>query len=138
MNQFMNQLLEKLGAMERDVAEEKGPFRFFALFLREDSPGRWDLLVSAPWLEANQVDGIDFLAKQVQARLDAQELLSLSRLVFIEKDNPGLKAIFSAVAIQHGRVEISNCNFFDLEIKHAYIITSDKGTLADQRDPLPA
>jgi hypothetical protein len=81
---------------------------------------------------------MDFLAKQVQARLDIQELLSLSRLVFIEKDNPGLKAIFQAVDIQHGTLEMRDCDLFGLQIKHAYIITSDRTIMADQREPLPA
>jgi hypothetical protein len=138
MNQLTSQLLEKLGAIERDVAAEKGLFRFFALFLREDSPGKWDLLVSAPWLDANQQEGMDYLAKQVQSRLNTEELLSLSRLVFIGEDNPGLEAILRGMNVQHGdRIEVRDCNFFGLEIKHAYIITSDNTQTSDHRAPMP-
>jgi hypothetical protein len=133
MNPVENSWLEKLMAMEREVAAEKGCFRFFALLLREDSPGKWDLLVSAPWLDANQSDGMSYLAKQVQTRLDTEELLSISRLVFIGKDNPGLQAILRTVHIQHGCTEIGNCrNYFGLEIKRACIITADE-TQANSR-----
>ena len=97
----MNQLVEKLALMEREVAAEKGDFRLFALLLREDSPDKWDLLVSAPWLDANRSDGMAYLAKQVQSRLDTEQLLSLSRLVFIADDNPGLIAVLQAVCVQH-------------------------------------
>jgi hypothetical protein len=131
MNQLVNQLLEKLAVMEREVAAEKGAFRFFALFLREDSPGNWDLLVSAPWLEAAQADGMDYLAKQVQARLNTQELLSLSRLVFIGEHTPGLLEMLRAANVQHGKVEMGGGNFLGLDIKHGYIITADDTQTAD-------
>jgi len=134
----MNELLEKLATMEREVAVEKGEFRLFALFLREDSPDKWDLLVSAPWLDENESAGIDYLAKQVQSRLDPQELISLSRLVFIGTDNPGLMAILRAVHIQHSILEVVDNVFFGLKIKHAYIITSDLAKIANQQAPLPA
>jgi len=131
MNPLMNPLLEKLGVMEREVAAEKGAFRFFALFLREESPGKWDLLVSAPWLEANRADGISYLAKQLRARLDIQELLTISRLAFIGEHTPGLQPILQAVHIQHGCVEMGSSNYFGLDIKHAYVITADKEQVAD-------
>jgi hypothetical protein len=133
-----DELLEKLTTMEREVAAEKGGFRLFALFLREDSPDRWDLLVSAPWLDANRVDGMDYLAKQVQSRLQIQELISLSRLVFIASDNPGLEAILRSVHVLGGRCEVHNSNFSGLPIKHAYIITANNQVTADQQDALHA
>jgi hypothetical protein len=135
MNQAISRLLGKLESMEREVAAEKGPFRFFALFLRDDSPGKWDLLLSASWLEANQADGMDYLAKQVQSRLDTEELLLLSRLVFIGEHAPGLVAVLNACKTQHNTVELGGGNYFGLEIKHAYIITADDAQVADWPAP---
>ena len=43
----VEQMVEKLASVEREVSSEKGDFRLFALFLREDAQDRWDLLVSA-------------------------------------------------------------------------------------------
>jgi hypothetical protein len=121
----MRELLEKLAALERDAALEKGDFTLFALFLREDSPDRWDLLAAADWMDANQWDGIRYLAEQLQTRLTAPELLTLSRIVYIAKDNPGLPALLRAVNVKHGSVELQNCMFFGMDIKTAYVITSD-------------
>jgi hypothetical protein len=131
MNQPIERLLEKLGALERAVTADKGAFRLFALFLREDSPNRWDLLVSAPWLEANQADGMDYLAKQVQSRLDTEELLTISRLVFIGEHTPGLREILGVVNVLHGRVEVGSGNYFGLDIKRGYILTADDKQVAD-------
>lgn len=36
----------------RDIGVRKGEFTLFGLFMRSDAPGTWDLVVSAPWLEA--------------------------------------------------------------------------------------
>jgi hypothetical protein len=120
----MRELVEKLVSLERDAALEKGDFTLFALFLREDSPDKWDLLAAADWMDANQRDGIGYLAEQLQSRFTAPELLTLSRIVYIAKDNPGLPAILQAVNVKHGSVEVKNCDFFGMEIKHAYLITS--------------
>jgi hypothetical protein len=71
--------------LEHDIASEKGEFSLFALFLREDADDTWDLLASAPWLEANNRESLDYLVNQLRSRLDTQELLSLSRIVLLEK-----------------------------------------------------
>ena len=45
----VTELTEKFAELESHIAEEKGDFAFFALFLPEDAPYRWDLVVAAPW-----------------------------------------------------------------------------------------
>jgi hypothetical protein len=117
-------LVDKLKALEGSVSAEKGPFLLFALFLREDAPDVWDLLVSAPWIEANKGAAFKYLATKLNQVATPEELTTLSRIVVIEKANPALAAIQSAMQIEHGSAEIQNSNFFGLHIKHAYIITS--------------
>src|SRR5437667_89713 len=41
----MNEFVEHLKDIEVEISDERGPFILFALFLREDSPDRWDLVV---------------------------------------------------------------------------------------------
>ena len=120
----MNTILEKLVAKEREIAEEKGGFCLFALFLREDAPNRWDLVVSAPWITRDKEAALKYLASKTQEALDADELLLLSRIVVLDEDNPGLDALQQTVSIEHDTTEIENSSFFGLEIKRAYVITS--------------
>jgi hypothetical protein len=118
--------LEKLTALEREISDEKGDFSLFGLFLREEAQDedKWDLLVAAPWLDADKKQGLAYLAKEVQKRLEPDELLSISRIVVLERGNPTLEAIHRAVNVKHGKVEVRNNNFFGVQITQAYINTS--------------
>jgi hypothetical protein len=120
----MKQLLEKLVDVERGIAEEKGSFALFGLFLREDAPNTWDLIVSAPWFGRDEKKTLDYLAGKLQTKLKPDELTSLSRIVVVGSTEPSVKAIHRALRVEHGSAEVRDCNFFGLPIKHAYIITS--------------
>jgi len=122
----MKQVVEKLVSLENEVSREKGKLSLFALFLREDMEDRWDLVVSAPWLEGNKKETLSYLADKIKLCLDPEELLSLSRIVFIDADNPALDTVHRAIQVEHGTAEVTNSDFFGLHIKHAYIITSKR------------
>ena len=133
----MKQLVDKLASLERDMASDKGAFSLFALLLREDAEDKWDLLASAPWLEVNKKASLEYFVNQLHTRLDTQELLSLSRIVLLEKGNPVLEAIHKAARVQHGMTEMRDRIFFDLPIKHAYLITSEKDDSTRNMTPQP-
>lgn len=117
---------EKLALLEREVSDEKGEFSLFGLFLREDAQDedKWDILVSALWLDADKKEGLAYLAKEIQKRLEPDELLSISRIVVLERGDPILEAIHKAVNVKHGKVELKNSNFSGVQITHACISTS--------------
>ena len=48
------EITEKFTELESSIAAENGPFAFFALFMREEVPDRWDLMVAAPWAGGGQ------------------------------------------------------------------------------------
>ena len=120
----MKEILNKFISLEKSLSQEKGDFSLFALFLREDSEDKWDLVLSAPWLKSTDRNDYKFIASRVQEILDKDELISLSRIVLLDKGNPVLDAVNRAFSIEHGQFECKDCNFFGLQINHAYIITS--------------
>ena len=122
----MEQLVDKLASLEREVSSQKGDFALFGVFVREDAQNRWDLLVSAQWLEANKKEALEYLADRLKLQLDAQEWLSLSRVVILEKGNPILAAVRRMVNVRHGRVKMENNVVSGLEIRRAYVITATK------------
>lgn len=122
----MKEIVEKLKHQENIMAQEKGPFDLFALFQREDASGKWDLVVASEWIEKNKEASFKYVAGAVQKALSKEELLKLSRIVLIDNSNPSLEALQSAMHIEHGDAEIQDSNFFGLQIKHAYLITSQK------------
>ena len=122
----MKDLVNKFVELERRLTEEKGDFSLFALFLREDAVDKWDLIVAAPWIEADRKEALAYIAKQIQAAFKPDELTRLSRIVLIDQANPALEAINRAISIEHGSADVQNSNFFGLQIKHGYIITSQR------------
>lgn len=107
----MRELLEKFVELERGLAEEHGQFSLFALFLREDSTDKWDLVVAAPWIEENRKEGLAQISNRVQQAFVPEELSRLSRVVLIDDFNPALKAMPQALHSQHGTNEVRDSNF---------------------------
>ena len=69
-------------------------------------------------------EGLAYLAKEIQKRLEPDELLSISRIVVLERGNPILEAIHKAVNVKHGKVEVKDSNFSGVQITQACISTS--------------
>jgi hypothetical protein len=120
----MRELAEKLGRLERTLSEEEGPFDLFALFLREDAPDVWDLVVAAKWIDADEPAALAAISRRVSASLRPDEITKISRVVVVERTDPALKAITSAMSVDHGLAEVANNTFFGLAIRHAFIITA--------------
>jgi hypothetical protein len=119
----MNHLTEKLRCVERDVAGEKGPVNLFALLEREDLSDRWDLVISAPWAEADEAT-LRYVADVIARHLTPEEVTLLSRIVVLEADENPVRAITDTYDIEHGRLELLEPARFGLPVKHGYIITS--------------
>jgi len=128
----MKELLDRFIELERSISEEKGDFALFALFLREDAGDKWDLILAAPWIEEDRKSALSEITKRIQATFETEELTQLSRVVLVDLANPAVEAVNRAVRIQHGQAEVKDSNFFGLQIKHAYIISSER---VDQQVP---
>ena len=122
----MKESLDKFIDLKQKLSLEKGEFTLFALFLREDAPNKWDFVVAAPWIDADRKSALPYIAHQIQKTFKPNEIVALSRIVLIEKDNPGLSALQSAINIVQGTAEYKDCNLFGLQIKHAYILVSQR------------
>lgn len=129
----MKKLVEKLLKVELRLSQERGAFELFALFLREDSPDRWDLLISSAWVAENKSEAIRLIVTKLKKVLSPNELIAISRVVTIDRGNPALDALHSAVQVEHSIAEVKNSNFFGLNIVHAYLITCKKITQANAR-----
>lgn len=128
----MKDLITKLLNIEKKISAEKGSFNLFALFLREDSEDKWDLLVSSKWIN-KEYEHLQYIATNVQNTLTQEELIKISRIVIIDCDNTELDnisqtaaAISRSMVVEHNIIELVNCNFFGFIIRRAYIITSKR------------
>jgi hypothetical protein len=120
----MKPFIEKLRTLERQMAHEKGRFTLFALFQRVEAQDRWDLVVAADWFAEDKKDALNYLATKIKAWLDEHEWLAISRIILLDRDDPNLDAIQRAIQVEHGLVEVSELQFFDMDVRQAFIITS--------------
>lgn len=119
----MREEIDKFQKVERVLSESRGGFELFALVLREESPDKWDLLISSDWARENQKASINRVFKELRKELNDRELLMLSGIIILDEKDTLLNAIPHNMQVEHGLVEISNGNFLGLPIEHAYIIT---------------
>lgn len=122
-------LKRKLEAAMEIIEAKRGPFTLFGLFLREDSPNKWDLVVSAPWLEEGKLKALEDFVSELNQMISEEELLRLSRVITLNHDDSALDAILRAVTIDNGTVELRDTDLFGLSISHAYIMRAEKATL---------
>jgi hypothetical protein len=120
----MRAQIKKFQNVEKKLSDTKGRFELFALFLREDSPNKWDLLIAADWARGDKKASINIVVEELKKELSERELLMLSRLIILDKDDATQKALQEARQVEHGLAEISDSDFLGLAIKHAYLITS--------------
>jgi hypothetical protein len=106
------------------VSAEKGDFTLFGLFLREGSPGRWDLLVSAKWIDADEHEAIRTFADLLQQHLTRQQLLVFSHIHPVRTQaNDFLQALQRKVGnVEHGLVEVRG-EIAGMLIEQGYVIS---------------
>lgn len=119
----MRELIEKFQRMETRIARERGPFSLFALFLPEDAANLWDLVVSAPWADDDENEASRYLVGELQKELTTQEILRLSRTVFIPTTFDGLEELYEEHPVEHGKVIVRNREFGLQFVEKGYIIT---------------
>ena len=86
----MNDLLEKLKLALKELENDEGDIRLFALFLREDALGKWDLLVSAPWLDSKKLTSYDKITEIVQKHLGENDIIQLARIAILDPNDPSV------------------------------------------------
>lgn len=118
-------IVERFGRLESQIAQEKGDFALFALFMREGAPNRWDLIVSAPWA-ADEQQTVRYFVEQIKMRLGEQELVGLSRIVVVDPEKDAVKDLNHSIQVEHGNVEVRDSDIFGLTIKRAHFITSKR------------
>ena len=120
------ELVERFARLETEIAQERGDFALFALFMCEEVPDRWDLMVSASWAGGDNAAVVNYLVAQIKSKLGDGDLVSLSRIVVIDPEYAAVRMLNRNVHVEHGNVEVRDSIFSGLAIKQAYIITSNR------------
>lgn len=110
----------------------KGRFTLFGVFMREDSPGPRDLVISAPWLEEGKLKALGEFVKNMSDEFGQDNVMSFSRIVTLNHDNPALQAILNEAAPVEEPLEKQGPSLFGLPVEHAVILRAEQPKTANQ------
>jgi len=120
-------LAESLQRAEEALAEQHGGFTLFGLFEQEETPGRWDVVASAPWLTSSRA-GIGRLIKGLEPYLTAEQWTGLGRIVPLSPSEPFVQGVTQAISpVEHELSELGGISAADVDIRRAFVITSQRG-----------
>ena len=119
-------LTSKLRKAMRSISAEKGEFTLFGLFMRADTPGTWDLVVSAPWLEQGKLKALSEFTRLLSESVGEKSVRQLSRIVTLNQGDRGLNAVVSAFSVDDGELRVQRSNLFGLEIEDAIIMRAKR------------
>ena len=119
-------LLTKLRAIERELSAIRGDFEFFGLMLRAGSPGKWDLVVAAPWLDPEKRRSTKLIDDELRKHLNVYDKIHLSRIVVLDPQGPMLEALMTRFSVLHGLEETREESFLDLDFERIYVITAGR------------
>jgi hypothetical protein len=126
----MNEMIGKLKAIIKNLEEEHGPLLICALFLRDGDLDKWDIIISATWLDTALMESYKTVSSKLRESLSDAELLQLARIVILNKDDPVVSYLLSLETIVNGGFkelraeELSEK--FKFTIKRAYLLRSQK------------
>ena len=116
--------VKKFVTIKNQLKAQNGAFSFFGLFLREDALDKWDVIVAAPWAEADKQAALETISAATTSALAPSELLLLSRVVILEHDKPMLQAIWAAFQSKDRVAQFVNATVSGLLARRAYILES--------------
>ncbi len=119
----------------REIAANRGNFTLFALLMRADGPGTWDLVVSAPWLESGKLRATSEFVRLLAQSIGEESLQQFSRVLALNSADAPLKFILENIPVEDGEIRIENTDLLGMQIKEGIILRSMKPK--PQRSGLP-
>ena len=122
-------VVKKLRTLIKEFIAEKGKFSLVMLIPSEPNviDSKVTLLISAPWLDKESPkQAIDLIVKSLRRHLDDIELPYITRVTIVNSSDNFIKAINAAFNVTEGKVDITNCNVFGVQIDKAIILESHR------------
>ena len=122
----MTSLVSKLTMLERRLAGEEGVFILFGLFQLSDGSGNWDIVVSANWIDAKDLDSTRFFVKQIASALGEKDILKTRGIFTLSPSQPFVIEAVTRFPVnaEEKVLQLSNVEIAGLHMNSAYIITA--------------
>ena len=117
-------LFDKFQKAEEELSREHGRFSLFGLFERCNLIGRWDVVLSAPWLGTDYA-ARKWMVKNLQWRFTDEEWLKLAGVVPLNPAGEFVTDIGLLYPMEHGLKHIPSIVLSGQEINRGVIITAN-------------
>ena len=127
----------RLQLAETAIASLHGQFVLFVLAEREEAPGKWDLLVSAAWLDTSR-QGVQQMVDSLRPYLTESDWLALASITPLAPDLEYVQWIARKYDVQHNGQEVIDTFWDSLFIPHGYVITASPSPARVTAEPVAA
>ncbi len=117
-------IAQKFRGAEEKVAAQRGGFYLFGLFERENRPGKFDLVASAPWLKTDR-DGTHELITLLRDHLDLEDWNMIAAAFPLDPSVDYVKWFTKRFHVEHEVEESYNAVFNGVPVSHAFLITAN-------------
>ena len=112
-----------------DIASKKGDFWLFAMVMRSETSGRWELVVSAPWLEAGKLKAVGEFVRLMSRSIGDEPLQEFTRIATLPRDSEFLKFVLDNVGSVDREVHVRSTDFLARGIEEAIIFHAQNPTI---------
>ena len=109
-----------------DIAAKRGEFTLFALLMRADAPGTWDLVVSARWLESGKLKATEEFVRLLAQSIGEESLQQFSRVLALNSADPPVKFILENIPVEDREIRIQSTDLLGMQIEEAIIFRAMK------------
>lgn len=124
----MKNLAEKALKVVQRLEKEKGAFDLFGIFLREDAPDVWDIVVAAPWLKGHTAENVAFIVNELNTTFTVPDWMNISRISILDQGKPTLFGYSGDLRVGEVRDLILN----GVSITHGYVLSSRVQRMEDR------
>ncbi|HET6401436.1 MAG TPA: hypothetical protein VFH95_08565 [Candidatus Kapabacteria bacterium] len=120
----MNDLTERVRRVLEDISRDNDGFDFAAIIEREDADGRWDLVVSAPWIN-DEFEFLKEMAPKLTEVLADRELFSFGKIVVLDPQDEFMQSynqLPAHISVDH---DLFNITIAGIPIRHAHVFGSE-------------
>lgn len=104
------------------MLEQRGTVYLFALFEREETSGKWDIVLSSEWSDNERADAVRLISDALVPKLNPEELSALSRVFIASSGEPEVDVL--AISEEGMRMEhfySDDFSFMGVPMKQGYV-----------------
>ena len=130
-------LFEQFRRAEETISREQGEFTLFGLFERDDVPGKFDVIISTPWLFTDRTSLL-VITELVRNAIESDNWwMRIGKFVLLDKEDPFVRAVLDRMPndfMQHDLKVINDLVYEGEIIRNAVVITAQKHPIENMTD----